>query len=122
MKKILVVDDEAFNRDIIKKVLIKEGFSILEASNGMESLSILESNKIDLILMDIMMPIMDGFKAIEAIKKENIYKNLPIIAITALSDKQTQQKILKLGAKMLIAKPFELPILIDSVKSTLKEL
>ncbi len=121
MKKILVVDDEIFNRDIIKKVLIKEGFSILEATNGKESLSMLESNKIDLILMDIMMPIMDGFKAIEAIKKQSLYKNLPIIAITALSDTQTYQKALKLGAKTLITKPFKLPVLIDSVKSALKD-
>ncbi len=121
MKKILVVDDENFNRDIIKKVLIKEGFSILEATNGKESLKMLESNDIDLILMDIMMPIMDGFKAIETIKKQSLYKKLPIIAITALSDTQTYQKALKLGAKTLITKPFKLPLLIDSVKSALKD-
>ena len=121
MKKILVVDDENFNRDIIKKVLIKEGFSILEATNGKESLKMLESNDIDLILMDIMMPIMDGFKAIETIKKQSLYKKLPIIAITALSDTQTYQKALKLGARTLITKPFKLPLLIDSVKSALKD-
>jgi len=121
VKKILVVDDENFNRDIIKKVLIKEGFSILEATNGKESLKMLESNDIDLILMDIMMPIMDGFKAIETIKKQSLYKKLPIIAITALSDTQTYQKALKLGAKTLITKPFKLPLLIDSVKSALKD-
>ncbi len=121
MRKILVVDDEALNRDVIRKVLTKEGFFILEASNGKESLEVLKYNSIDLILMDIMMPIMDGFKAIEAIKKQTLYENLPIIAITALSDTQTHQKALKLGAKMLIAKPFKLPLLIDSVKSALKE-
>ncbi len=121
MRNILVVDDEMMNRDVIKKILTKEGFFILEAKNGKESIEVLECNNIDLVLMDIMMPIMDGFEAIETIKKQSHYKNLPIIALTALSDTQTYQKILNLGAKTLITKPFKLPVLIEQVKFALKE-
>jgi len=120
MKRVLVVDDEAMNRDLLKKILTKEGFYVLEAANGKEALDLLAQDNIDLILMDLMMPVMDGFKAIEAIGKERCYDGLPLIAVTALNDTQTHQRALRLGADACITKPFDLMTLVQSIKSALK--
>lgn len=119
MKRVLVVDDETMNRDVIGKILSKEGLFVLEATNGKEALDMLEQYDIDLILMDLMMPVMDGFEAITAIRKKDCY-DMPIIAITALHDNETHQKALQLGADDCITKPFELSLLVNSVKSALK--
>lgn len=120
MKRVLVVDDEMMNRDLIAKILNKEGYDVLEASHGKEALEILDRDKIDLVLMDLMMPIMDGFEAIEMIRKLRCYDALPLIAVTALDDKQTHQRALQLGADRCISKPFELSLLVSSVKSVLE--
>lgn len=120
MKKILVVDDEIFNCDVIAKILTKEGFLVLEATNGKEALEILRSDNIDLVLMDIMMPVMNGFETIKAIKKENRFDKLPLIAVTALSDDETRREVLRLGVMGCITKPFVLSDLVNSVKEALK--
>lgn len=119
MKKILVVDDESMNRDVIGKILHKEGYAVLEAINGKEALDILAVEKIDLVLMDLMMPVMDGFEAI-ALIREHSYDSLPLIALTALNDSETELRVLALGADDCITKPFELSMLVKSVKSALR--
>ncbi|HIP02259.1 MAG TPA: response regulator [Campylobacterales bacterium] len=120
MKRVLVVDDEMMNRDLIRKVLTKEGLGVIEAINGKEALEILKRDKIDLVLMDLMMPVMDGFEAIGIIRKERCYDALPLIAVSALDDRQTYQRVLQLGADGCITKPFELSFLVACVKSALE--
>ena len=120
MKKILVVDDEILNREIIKRVLKKEGFCAVEAKNGKEALEILKTQQIDLVLMDIMMPVMDGFEAIKAIKEDSYFDNLPIIVISALSDVQTDERISKFKIDSFITKPINLILLVKKVKMALK--
>ncbi len=120
MKRVLVVDDELMNRDVIGKILSKEGFFILEASNGIEALQILKNDHVDLVLMDLMMPVMDGFEAIGVIRNKSCYDRLPLIAVTALNDSETTQRVLQLGANGCIIKPFILPELVKSVKTALK--
>jgi len=117
MKNILVVDDEIMNQEVIKKILNKEGYNVLTADNGQDAIDRLKQHKIDLILMDLMMPVMDGFEAIEIISKNHI---VPIIAITALDDNKTHQKVLKFGAISCITKPFELKELVQSVRVAIK--
>ncbi len=121
MKKVLVVDDEMMNRDLVCKILRKEGFFVIEAVNGKEALSILKNDRVDLVLMDLMMPVMDGFEAIEAIREESRYDKLPLIAVTALSDGETRQKVLSLGADGCILKPFVLFELVESVKRAIQK-
>jgi len=70
MACVLVCDDEFMNRKIASKILKKEGFEVLEAVNGQEALEVLKTKKIDLILMDLMMPIMDGYEATKKIKSD----------------------------------------------------
>ncbi len=116
MKTILIVDDEIFNREIIKKILIKEGYGVIEAENGKEAIKKYKKYKIDLILMDLMMPTMDGFEAIKIILKNH---QIPIIAISALDDNSTYNKVLELGVKKYITKPFNLKKLVQQVKESL---
>ncbi len=117
MKTILVVDDEIMNQEVIKKILNKEGYSILTADNGQDAIDRVKENKIDLVLMDLMMPVMDGFEAIEIITKTNI---VPIIVMSALDDNKTYNKVLELGAIDFITKPFELKRVVQSIKAAIK--
>ncbi|MCK4975207.1 MAG: response regulator, partial [Sulfurimonas sp.] len=67
MESVLLCDDELMNRKVASKILSKEGFNVIEAQNGQEAINILNTQRIDLILMDLMMPVMDGFTVLEEI-------------------------------------------------------
>jgi len=118
MKRILIVDDEMMNRDLIAKVLKKEGFQSDEASNGFEALERLKVRPYDLVLMDLMMPEMDGFDAIQVIRDE-LQLAMPIITVTALGDEAAISKALELGADGYLLKPFDLPTMVKTVKEAL---
>ena len=77
MATILLCDDDLMNRKVASKILVKEGFYILEAQNGQEALDILKKNRVDLILMDLMMPVMDGFEATKRIKNDDELRAIP---------------------------------------------
>ncbi|GGA16524.1 response regulator transcription factor [Psychrobacillus lasiicapitis] len=118
MTKLLVVDDEEHIRELIKVFLQNEGFSVLEAVDGMDALSKLESEKIDMVIMDIMMPNMDGW---ELCKEIRTYKeDLPILMLTAKGETTQKVKGFNLGTDDYMVKPFEPAELIVRVKSILK--
>lgn len=104
---ILVVDDTKANRDILRILLKREGYAIIEATNGLEALEILEQQNPDLVLLDIMMPGIDGFEVCEKIKANPATQDLPVIFLSALT--QTEQKVrgLDLGAADYVTKPFD---------------
>ena len=106
-KKILLVEDNEINHKLIKEVLKKTEVNIDIASNGKEALDLLAANKYDLVLMDIQMPVMDGYTATKEIRKNSVYKNLPIIAMTANAMQSDIQKCLEIGMNDHIAKPIE---------------
>ena len=122
MKKIvvLIVDDEARMRKLIKDFLIKENFAILEAENGEEALKVYEENKdkINLILLDVMMPKINGWTVLREIRKEN--KKIPIIMLTAKSEEQDELLGFELGVDEYISKPFSPKILVARVMAILK--
>ena len=108
-KKILVVDDDMRNVFSIKKILEDKGMKILVGKNGKEGLACLNDNPdVHLVLMDIMMPEMDGYTAIEEIRKQGRFKNLPIIALTAKAMKGDRAKSIEAGASDYLAKPFDI--------------
>ncbi len=116
-KKILVVDDDMRNVFSIKKVLEDKGMKILVGKNGKDGLACLNDNPdVHLVLMDIMMPEMDGYTAIEEIRKQDRFKSLPIIALTANAMKGDRAKSIEAGASDYLAKPFE----IDRIFSMLR--
>jgi len=108
MAKVLVCDDESMNRELASKILIREGFEVLEALNGEDALRVLQNNQVELILMDLMMPIMDGYEAIVAIKNNPKLSFIPIIVVSALFDKDAISKGLSLGANDYLTKPFNI--------------
>lgn len=103
---ILIVDDEDINRKVISTVLHGLGYETMVASSGMQALKML-SPKVDLVLLDIMMPEMDGFQVAQAIRSRDKGKDVPIIMITALSAKEDRLKSVKAGANDFISKPID---------------
>ena len=114
---ILIADDEPTNRFIIKSLLKQEGYNILEAKNGFEAIELTKHNRVDVILMDAMMPEMDGFEAIKEIKKIENLQNIPILMITALDSKDDKVKAFESGANDFITKPVDKDELLLRVKS-----
>ena len=117
MYNILVVDDDKEIVESIEIFLKNEGYNVYKAYNGMEALDVLVNNDVHLILMDIMMPNLDGIKATIKIREE---KNIPIILVSAKSEDTDKIMGLNIGADDYITKPFNLLELIARVKSNLR--
>lgn len=116
-EKILIVDDEKEIRDLIDIYLRNEGYDTLKASDGIEALNILNSNDVQLIILDVMMPKLDGIQACMKIREE---KNTPIIMLSAKSEDMDKIMGLTTGADDYITKPFNPLELIARVKSQLR--
>ncbi len=117
---ILVVDDEKDLLDLIEYNLKKEGFDVLKAENGEEGIAVAREHNPDLMLLDIMMPKMDGMEAVEEIRKDDELKNIPIIFLTARSDEKTEVEGLNKGGDDYITKPISTTKLISRIKAVLR--
>lgn len=118
MTKLLVVDDQEHIRELVKVFLQNEGIDIVEAVDGIDALSKLESEKVDMVIMDIMMPNMDGWELCKEIRSYN--ENMPILMLTAKGETKQKVKGFNLGTDDYLVKPFEPAELIVRVKSILK--
>ena len=114
--KLLVVDDVQTNVLLLKALLSKDGYGILVANNGQEALEVIRNENPDLILLDVMMPGMDGFEVAERLKSEEYRCEIPIIFLTALDDTQSIVNGFKLGAGDFISKPFRKEELMVRIK------
>ena len=103
-KRVLLVDDVYYNRVLIDSLLTDWGFEVVMASNGEEALDKLDSGSIDLVVLDIMMPVMDGFEFLEAKIARN--NDTPVIILSARNDITSINKALELGALDYVPKPF----------------
>jgi len=104
-KKILIVEDDSFVMDIYQTKLGQSGYDVVGADNGLEALKkVKEEGPFDLMLLDIVMPYMDGLEILKKIKSDEKNKNLPIILLTNLSQKEEVDKGLELGAKDYLIK------------------
>ncbi len=120
-KNILIVDDNTTNILLIQAILEEKGFqNIYTASSALKAYEILESEKIDAILMDVMMPEIDGLEATEAILSNDKYHNIPIIMVTATDDDETLKKSFDLGAVDFIRKPINQVELIARLNTILQ--
>lgn len=118
--RILVVDDDNVTRLTLKKVLEKSGFEVLEASDGREGFSVFMKEAPDLILMDVMMPNMDGYAATEAIRNYERERAVPILMLTALDDISSIDQAFDIGATDFITKPINWTLLSQRVKYAIK--
>ncbi|SFV55051.1 response regulator receiver domain protein (CheY-like) [hydrothermal vent metagenome] len=104
---LLIVDDDPFNRQLVVSLLEKiESIHFIEAENGKEALEVLEKHHIDMVLLDLHMPIMDGYETLKLIKHESKYDFIPVLIVT--TDEQEMNKLYSLGADDFISKPFKL--------------
>ncbi|MTI87337.1 MAG: response regulator transcription factor [Balneolaceae bacterium] len=117
---ILVVDDEKDLLDLIEYNLKKEGFGVLKAENGEEGIKVARKHKPDLVLLDIMMPKMDGLKAVEIMRNDDDLKSIPIIFLTARSDEKTEIEGLDKGGDDYITKPISTTKLISRIKAVMR--
>ena len=116
-KKILIVEDDSFVLDIYQTKLSQEGYTVIEAKNGVEGMKILEKEKPDLILLDIVMPYMDGIEVLKKIKENKELNKIPVILLTNLSQKEKINVGLGLGASdYLIKSHFTPSEVMDKIK------
>jgi two-component system response regulator VanR len=119
MSSILIIEDESKIREILKEFLIEYGYSIDTAADGIDGLSKISRNKYDLVLLDVMMPKIDGFMALELIRQTS---DVPVIMITALEDEENQMKGFDLKADDYITKPFSMNLVIRRIEAVLRRL
>lgn len=108
---LLIVDDKKKNRDLLCKVLQREGYIVATANTGEEALQMLELESYDLILLDIMMPGMNGIEVLTNIRANPETKHIPVMMVTALNDKESVVQCIQLGASEYVSKPFDITIL-----------
>jgi DNA-binding response OmpR family regulator len=118
--KILTVDDSKTIRMIVKKAFSPYNCDLFEGENGVEGLAIANKEKPDLIILDITMPVMTGIEMLEKLKSEKDLKDIPVIMLTAESGKENVMKIVKMGVRDYVVKPFKGDQLIERAKSILK--
>lgn len=120
MKKlILLVEDNEMNRDMLSRRLIKRGFEMKIAVNGQEAVDMANENKPDLILMDMSLPVMDGWEATRQIKSIDSMSKIPIIALTAHAMSGDREKALEAGCDDYETKPVELAQLLQKIEKFL---
>ncbi len=117
---ILIVDDEPVNIKILNGMLSAEGYNVLKAGSGPQALDILEKHALDIILLDVMMPEMDGFEVCTRIKARKDLRLIPVLMVTALQDKIHRQLALEAGADDFLSKPIDRTELIIRVKSLVR--
>lgn len=118
--RLLVVDDQRDNREVLEIILASEGFVIQTAGSGAEALASVAQVPPDLILLDIMMPGMDGYQVAIQIKGNPATRSIPILMVTALSGAVVRARALGAGAEDLLAKPFEAADLCSRVRNLLR--
>ena len=105
-KRILVVEDQPDNRQIIRDMLADTGYEIAEAENGEEALAAITKQRPDLILMDIQLPVMDGYAATRRIKTDPALKSIPVIAVTSYALSGEEKKAREAGCDDYVPKPY----------------
>ena len=116
-KMILIIEDEESIQNIIKAFLEDAGYTVVLAADGMEGIEQFRANKPDLVLLDLMLPKIDGFAVCEILRKES---HVPIIMLTALDDDDSQMKGFDALADDYITKPFSMPVVMKHIEAVLR--
>jgi CheY-like chemotaxis protein len=120
MTKILLVEDNEMNRDMLSRRLIRKGFEVIMAIDGEQALALAQSELPDLILMDMSLPVIDGWEATRRVKAAEATSNIPIIALTAHAMSGDREKTLNAGCDDYDTKPIEMPRLLEKIDALLR--
>ena len=115
-KRILVVEDTEDNRQIIRDLLTNAGYELIEALTGEEGVAMAAANRPDLILMDMQLPILDGYEATRRLKADPDFKSIPIIVVTSYALSGDEEKARLAGCDDYVAKPFSPRLLLTKIK------
>jgi CheY-like chemotaxis protein len=115
MAKILIVEDNEMNRDMLSRRLERKGFTIVMAVDGQQGIEMARSEKPDLVLMDMSLPVMDGWTATRTIKEDSELQTIPVIALTAHAMEGDREKAMAAGCDDYDTKPIELPRLLEKI-------
>ena len=117
--KILIVDDEPNNVDFLEQALEDSGYQLITATNGQEALNKIQNEQPDLILLDLNMPVMDGFTVLAKVKEEPNLRDIPVIIISSEHESKSVVKGIKQGAEDYLTKPVNAGLLVKKVKEYL---
>ncbi|MCR5385355.1 MAG: response regulator transcription factor [Saccharofermentans sp.] len=117
MSKIMIVEDEPELRQLLASYLINDGYSVIEAEDGVAAISLFSSETVDLVILDIMIPKIDGYGVCEFVKKQS---NVPVIFLSALDDEKSMVKGYDSLADDYVTKPFSMPVFLRKVKAVLR--
>lgn len=116
-QRVAIVDDDPVTRTLVKRLLEADGYDVLEGENGYQAIDLARRERPDLLLIDLLMPEMDGYQAIAEIRKDLSLVSLPVIVLTADSSTGVEQRVLELGADDYLVKPFDADVLVSRVRA-----
>jgi CheY-like chemotaxis protein len=119
MKKILLVEDNEMNRDMLSRRLVRKGYDVSIAVDGRQGVEMAESAMPDLILMDMSLPVLDGWEATRQLKNADATRHIPVIALTAHAMSGDRERALEAGCDDYDTKPIELPRLLEKIETML---
>src|ERR1700741_2882231 len=120
MPKILLVEDNEMNRDMLSRRLTRNGFEVVIAVDGQQGVALATSERPDVILMDMSLPVMDGWEATRRVKADPATRAIPVIALTANAMVEDREKAMAAGCDDFDTKPVELPRLLEKIRTQLK--
>lgn len=110
---VLIVDDNEMNRDMLARRLARQGYQIATAENGEQGLAMIRDGTFDLVLLDVMMPKLNGYEVLEQVKADSVLRDVPVIMISAVDDLDSVVRCIELGAEDYLFKPFN-PVLLKA--------
>jgi CheY-like chemotaxis protein len=119
MAKILLVEDNEMNRDMLSRRLLRKGYEVVMAVDGEQAVAMAQSEKPDLILMDMSLPVIDGWEATRRVKAAETFSHIPIIALTAHAMSGDRERALDAGCDDYDTKPIEMPRLLEKIDALL---
>lgn len=120
-KRILVVDDSEDMRFLLEQLLADDGYDVIFAEDGQEAIRQAQQGEPDLILMDMSLPIMNGWEAVGYLRKQERFRSTPIIAVTAHVSKMEAERALAVGCNEHVGKPFDVVVLLERIKELVDE-
>ena len=120
-KRILVIEDDAVTRKLLERELIKHGYEVESVADGVRGLTAVDAQRPDLILLDIVLPELDGMSLLRAIKRRPDTKSIPVIMLTSVAEPSKMVDAISSGARFFVVKPFQIPSLLSKVERALSE-